>query len=300
MVMAQKKINKRGLTSFFTLFGFLIMSITGLILYIVPAGRIAYWVNWELIDLTKTDWGNIHIISSIFFIVAGAFHIYFNWRILIHYFKDKVTQGIKLKKELLITSIISIVIVVGSLFQIPPISYLLDLNEYIKDSWIMSDEYEPPFGHAELLSLTTFTKKMDIDLGKALNELESNGVKIDSVEATLEDIAKDNRISPMDLYMIIKKYEIPDESTGSKIYTPELVEVEFAGTNIGNKSLKSICSKINVEVSVALDKLKKNGIESESDETLKKAAEKINVNPIEILKILLVENYQIGPTQKNQ
>ena len=33
--------NKRGLTSLLTLGGFLVMSVTGLLLYIVPQGRIA-------------------------------------------------------------------------------------------------------------------------------------------------------------------------------------------------------------------------------------------------------------------
>ena len=89
-MMAGSKIHKRGLTSFFTLFGFLIMSITGLVLYVVPQGRIAYWVTWKFLGMTKTEWGNIHIISSILFILAGAFHIYFNWSILINYFKKKI------------------------------------------------------------------------------------------------------------------------------------------------------------------------------------------------------------------
>jgi hypothetical protein len=70
--MTSRKIHTRGLTSFFTLFGFIIMSITGLVLYIEPAGRVAYWITWQFAGLTKTDWGNIHILSSLLFIVAGA------------------------------------------------------------------------------------------------------------------------------------------------------------------------------------------------------------------------------------
>jgi hypothetical protein len=54
--MAGSKINKRGLASFLTLFGFLIMALTGLILYIMPAGRVAYWIHWEMIGLSKTGW----------------------------------------------------------------------------------------------------------------------------------------------------------------------------------------------------------------------------------------------------
>ena len=291
--MKRKAIHKRGLTSFFTLFGFLIMSITGLVLYIVPQGRIAYWVNWKLIDLTKTDWGNIHILSSIFFIVAGAFHIYFNWKPLMNYFKDKISKGVRLKWELAISLAVAIIIVISSLYNIPPLKYLIDLNEYIKDAWITSEEYEPPFGHAELLSLQSFSKKMKIDLEKAVNELQSKGIKIESVENSLEDISQDNGISPMGIYMIIKKFEVHDESSEIRIYTPEIVDVEFSGIGIGNRTLSSICNKANVDISVAEERLLQNGIEIKADEKLKKASEKYNLEPLDILKIILIEDYKI-------
>ena len=112
--MVNKKINKRGLVSFLTLFGFLIMSLTGLVLYVMPAGRVAYWIHWEMIGLSKDGWGNIHILSSILFIVAGAFHIGLNWKPLMNYFKDKVRRGVKLRRELVISSILSLWIVAVS------------------------------------------------------------------------------------------------------------------------------------------------------------------------------------------
>ena len=287
------KIHKRGLTSFFTLFGFLIMSITGLVLYVVPQGRIAYWVTWELLGLTKTEWGNIHIISSILFIVAGAFHIYFNWSILINYFKKKAEAGLRLKKELLISGVVSLIIVVGALYSIPPVSYLLDLNEFIKDSWIVSEDYEPPFGHAEELSLKTFSAKMNIDPGKAIDEFLTNGITFQSAEQSLLEIAEVNRISPMDLYMLIKKLEPSKIVTDSTVYTPEMVEIEFSGTGIGNRSFAGICESFGIDISKASDRLQRNGIEIEPGETLKKVAERHGSEPIELLKTILVENYYI-------
>jgi len=291
--LAGNKIHKRGLTSFFTLFGFLIMSITGLILYIVPQGRIAYWVNWELISLTKTEWGNIHIISSILFIIAGAFHIYFNWNVLLNYFKRKAEAGIRLKKELSIAGIISLIIVVGALYSIPPISYVLDFNEFIKNSWIVSDEYEPPFGHAEELSLKTFSIKMEIDPGKALDELRANGIEFESSEQPLMEIAEENGISSMDIYMLIKKFEPSKEIPESKVYTAEMVELEFSGTGIGNRSFQGICESFNIDTSLVRNRLAQNGIDIKADETLKKAAEKYNTASLELLKVILVEGYEI-------
>ena len=96
--MKDKKWHFRGLTSLFTTVGFLVMAATGLVAYITPQGRIAYWNDWHLLGLSKTQWGNIHIISSILFVIAGSFHIYFNWKALLNYLVDKVKGGLKLKK----------------------------------------------------------------------------------------------------------------------------------------------------------------------------------------------------------
>lgn len=291
----KKAIHTRGLTSFFTLFGFLIMSVTGLILYIVPAGRVAYWVNWEFLGMTKTDWGNIHILSSILFITAGAFHTYFNWTPLMNYFKSRVTRRVKLRRELLIASAVSIWVVVSALFPFPPLSYLLDLNEFIKDSWIVSDEYEPPFGHAELLSLKVFSKKMDIDLEKAVQELTDNGIRFDSPDEILEDIARSNNVSPMDLYLMIKKFEPAPEPEELNSYTPESIEGEFSGTGIGNKSLNAVCEGLGLSPAIALARLETAGISASADQTLKALAETGQTAPLEIMKTIIIDGYQPLP-----
>ncbi|MEZ5357255.1 MAG: DUF4405 domain-containing protein [Candidatus Zixiibacteriota bacterium] len=290
--MANGTINKRGLTSFFALFGFLIMSITGLVLYIVPAGRVAYWTIWELLGLTKTDWGNIHILSSILFIVAGGFHIYFNWKPLMHYIKDKARQGVRLRRELTIASIISVWIIISSIWPFPPLSYLLDFNEWIKTTWVVQDEYEPPFGHAELMSLKTFTMKMDIPLADAVRELKANDIVFNSTNETLEYIAERNKTAPMNLYLMIKKFEPTPEPEKLQSYTPESIEVEFSGTGIGNKTIGAICERLGLDSAVAVSRLQSAGIEPDLQKTMKTAGADAQTEPIEIMKVLLIEGYE--------
>ncbi len=291
--MSDNKIHKRGLTSFFTLFGFIIMSVTGLVLYIVPAGRVAYWTTWEMISLTKTDWGNIHILSSVLFIIAGGFHTYYNWKPLMSYFKDKTRKGVKLQRELIISSVLSIWIVVGAIWPHPPLSYLLDFNEWIKDSWVIEDAYEPPFGHAELLSFKNFTKKMDIDITKASDELKANGIKFESVEETLEDIGKNNDISPMNIYLLIKKFEPVPETEVLETLTPDEVIVKFSGTGFGKKSVAYMCERIGLDTTVALQRLQTAGIDVNFENTMKETAEAHNTEAIDIMKVLLIEGHKI-------
>ncbi|MEA1979626.1 MAG: DUF4405 domain-containing protein [candidate division Zixibacteria bacterium] len=290
--MASKKIHKRGLTSFFTLFGFLIMSVTGLVLYIVPAGRIAYWVNWEIIGMTKTDWGNIHILSSILFIIAGGFHTYFNWKPLMNYFKDRARKSVKLRRELAISSVLSVWIIISAIWLFPPLSYLIDFNEWVKDSWVVQDEYEPPFGHAELLSLKIFTKKMEIDIGEATQELKANGLVFESAEETLEDISKNNNTSPMNIYLLIKKFEPAPEPEKLDTYTPESIEIEFSGTGYGNKTIGSICEQLGLDTSLAITRLTMANIPHNLNQTMKATAETTEIKTIEIMKILLIDGYK--------
>jgi hypothetical protein len=291
------KINKRGLVSFLTLFGFLIMSATGLILYVMPEGRVAYWIHWKMAGLSKTGWGNIHILSSVLFIVAGAFHIGLNWKPLMNYFRDKVRAGLRLRRELAISSVLAVWIIASSIWPFPPLAYLLDFNAWLKAAWVTADDYEPPFGHAELMPLKVFCKKMDIDPAAAAGELRSRGIRFESDRETLEAIGVANDISPMNLYLLIKKFEPVPAPEKLEAFTPESVEVEFSGTGVGNKSLRFICERTALDPGVAKARLAAAGIPADMDRTVKSLAESVQAQPIEILKVLLVEGYRIRNTQ---
>ncbi|MBN2297594.1 MAG: DUF4405 domain-containing protein [Deltaproteobacteria bacterium] len=239
--MNKKVFNKRAFISVLTFAGFLIMGITGIILFITPAGRIAYWTNWTFAGLTKTQWGNIHIVSSLLFLIAGILHTWMNWKPLMGYIRNKVKRGIRFSWELGITLCILLFIIVGAVLEIPPFGSFLGFNEFVKESWIASESHEPPFGHAEMLSLKGFAKKMDIDPKGAVEALQSKGVRIVSVDDSLEKIAHENKTSPMELYLMIRHLEKPDMAPGSQVYTAEMIEEKFAGSGIGQKTLGQVC-----------------------------------------------------------
>jgi len=119
--MKEKGFSSRSFISLLTLFGFLMMSITGIVLYFTPQGRIAYWTDWKFLGLTKVDWGNIHIISCFLFIVVGSFHLYYNWKPLTNYLSDKASHTFRLRKEMMLSLIIGVFLVVGFLYQWQPL-----------------------------------------------------------------------------------------------------------------------------------------------------------------------------------
>ena len=75
----------RKITSLTALLAFILMLLTSIILYIVPQGRIAYWSDWRLFGLSKTDWGNLHINLGFLFLIAIGLHVYYNWKPLMAY-----------------------------------------------------------------------------------------------------------------------------------------------------------------------------------------------------------------------
>ncbi len=79
----------RRFTSLCITFSFLVMTYTGVMLFIVPQGKIAYWTNWELFGLSKTQYGSLHVTFMVLFLVGMVLHLYLNWKPLMQYLKNK-------------------------------------------------------------------------------------------------------------------------------------------------------------------------------------------------------------------
>ncbi len=203
--MAAKRINSRKLTSLFMVFGFSLMAITGLMLFFVPVGRNARWMEWSLIGLDKADWEHVHLLSSLLFIGAGLFHISNNWKAIISHFKSKIATGLRARRELAIAVVVTLFVLVSGLFELPPLSYVLELNGMAQDVWLTQPEYKPPFGRAERFSLGDFTHMERIDLSVALRKLRTHGIAVSDTSETLRTIAHNNETTPMELYKIIKQ-----------------------------------------------------------------------------------------------
>lgn len=304
----KKFINFRGFVSLLTAFSFLFAFVSGVVLYFTPQGRIAYWINWKFLGLTKTDWTNMHIIFCIVFMITAFFHIYYNWNVLINYIYSKAKKAMNLKKELAIVSLLIVLSFIGSLKPFPPFSLIIDFSDYLKNAWIKSPEYEPPYGHAELLSLEEFSKRRNIELNQAINALKSKNIKISSTKESLSVIAKNNGITPKEVYEILKPLEGTLPTVGEKIsdvkevsktskesktskWTKDEIIREFEGKGLGRKTLKQICDENKVDIQKALSKLKNKGIVASEKDTLRQIAEKNNTSPIEVLiEVLIDEN----------
>lgn len=298
-ILLKRSIHLRGFISLLTALSFLIMTISGVILFITPQGRIAYWLDWTFLGISKTQWGDMHITTSLLFALAGLWHTWLNWRALVSYFQDKVKKTMALKMELVAATVITVFCTVGGIYKTPPLSYILDLNDFIKGSWVKTAEDEPIISHAELMTLKNFLKKVDIELEPALAELAKNGVKVSGSDQKLLDISRNNGRSPAAIYNMLKPLEgkpadkpvaaPPVKASASEAkWTAELVQEKFEGKGVGRRTLADICQEFGLDQEKIKTKLAGRKISMVSGDTLKKVADEKGELPIEILKVILV------------
>ncbi len=269
--MSGRVFHFRAFFSFLTLFGFISAVLTGVVLFMTPEGRIAYWTGWTFLGLSKDTWGCVHIVSSLLFLLAGVFHTVYNGRVLVGYIKKKGAKGLRMKRELAAASALLLLALAGGILELPPVDRLMVFNERLKDSWIGSPEHEPPFGHAEQVSLLVLTRRQGIDLDQALKELDTNNIRVEDPGDSLEDIAAKNGIDPIDIYRVIKPLETGQrqKKSGRSVFMPGAVERRYAESGIGGKILDELCLETGTELEAARQRLSSRGIAMEDDETVR-------------------------------
>ncbi len=267
----------RRITSLTSSVAFLLMLLTSIILYIVPQGRVAYWADWRLWGLSKTDWGNIHINLGLLFLIALSLHIYYNWKPLISYLKNKAKEIKVFTPDFNIAFLIVVVFIAGTYFLLPPFSWVMTLNDHLKDSG--AEKYgEPPYGHAELSSLKTFTKKLNLDLAKSLELLAKAGYSVENGETTLEAVGRRYNIPPQQIYHTIKPAAIiAAQQSGDNNALPE-----SAPPGTGKLTLADFCTQFNLNMKQVVRELKKQGIDASEELTLKKIATQNKTSPTDL------------------
>lgn len=268
----------RRITSLTASLSFVLMVLTSVVLYIVPQGRVAYWADWHLWGLTKTDWGNIHINLGLLFLISLFLHIYYNWKPLISYLKNKAKQVKVFTPEFNLALAITIAAAVGTYVMAPPFSWVMSLNEHFKDSG--AETYgEPPYGHAELSSLKTFANKMNLDLEQSMKLLNQAGYGVTDSAVTLKTISEQNDIPPQQVYETIKAAAAVDTAAVSENDTT-LPSSPKPGT--GRLTLADFCAQYGLNNKWIVRELKKQEINASEALTLKDIAEQNSLSAIDL------------------
>jgi hypothetical protein len=133
---------------------------------------------------------------------------------------------------------------------------------------------------------------MGLDLEQGVAALQREGFSFNGPQDSLEKVARANNVTPMDVYAVIRQYEKQPEPAPASGMTVEDVEARYAGTGLGRKTLAEVCKSVQIGISNCMERLSVKGFNVATDEKLKQAAERYEINPIDVLKMLLVTDYK--------
>ena len=124
----------RQLLSLLLLYLFIFICLTGIVLYIVPPTRVAFDLQWLLFGLEKGDYIRLHTMFSLAFLLLALVHVYYNRHVLLQALRLRSTAG-KWKIEPLAALLISLLLFVLVLLDLPPVPQIMDFGQQYKDSW---------------------------------------------------------------------------------------------------------------------------------------------------------------------
>ena len=264
----------RAMTSVFITAAFLMLTISGAVLFLAPPGRIANWSGWSMLGLTKYEWICLHVCFAALFVLAAFVHLWFNLRPLIGYFKSHLTRRIGFRWEWAAALALALAVFAGTLAGVPPFSTFLVFQESLKRSW-EDPQQNAPIPHAELLTLRELAEKAGVPLETALRRLESAQVRGAGGEVVVSELAGKNRTTGQQIYTIISQPEPGGKGTKGQ------------GMGFGQMTLKQFCDSRQIDLHEAQTRLEKKGIRAAPNLTLRDIAAQNNLaSPREVMDII--------------
>lgn len=208
----------------------------------------------------------------VLFLIATIFHVYYNWKPMTNYMKNKAKELIVFTKDMLVAIVLFLVFLIGTIYEVSPFSNFLSFGEEIKDSW--EKEYgTAPYSHAELSSLKSFSSKLGFDLQQVHKVLKSNNI-VYQEEQSLAQIAKINKVSPKFIFDLLKLHF---EKEGKKI---------IPLTGLGKKSVNDVAMTLGISTKEFISKLKTLGIKANPDDKFRDVTEQNDLSPMDVMEQL--------------
>jgi hypothetical protein len=201
----RRRFSTRGFASLLLTLSLLVMSLSGVMLYVTPRGRVAHWTDWTLLGLGKDQWGAVHINNSILFVLVASLHLFLNWSMLFGYLKKKAIAGLHMKRELALATAIALVFVAGTISGFPPFSSTVALNDEIKDYWEQRAA-RAPVPHAEELTLEEFAGQVNLPVDDLTEALHKEGFNAADIHLTVGELGRQKGVAPSAVFAAVRKH----------------------------------------------------------------------------------------------
>jgi hypothetical protein len=134
------RFNRRAFVSSLTAIAFAAMTVSGVVIFAVPSGRVARAIEWSFLGLARDDWIAVHIGFAVLFVVAGAVHLAFNWRAMRHHVAARLAEHVRVRPEPILALLLAALVLAAAVERWPPFDYVFSVHKALKTG----DESGPP------------------------------------------------------------------------------------------------------------------------------------------------------------
>lgn len=196
-----KRFSLRKYISIALALSFLIVVISGLVLYIAPPGSIARWQAWRLLFLSRAEWETQHTIFSYALLVFVIIHLFtLNWKIFVSYLVNGMYERLKGRKEAIVALATVVFLFSMTFFRVPPVISVMDAGNAISDTWEKRNGSPPETGLEELSVGVISVEYLGLDTGELSEILKSNGINSSGPGQSLSELASINNTTPSRLF----------------------------------------------------------------------------------------------------
>lgn len=267
----------RAFTTLITALAFLVLAFSGAILYSAPRGRVANWTGWSVLGLEKEQWSEVHILSALLVLVAIGFHLYFNWKPLCSYLKSKSTQlGMRLR-ELAAACAVTLIVVAGTIWGIPPFGTVVEIHERIQDAWepAAGEVGRAPSTIVQELSVREFTQRMGLSPEQMRKALAAEGIDLTDPETPIDELARQHGTSLQRIY----EAATPHTAATARPRDEEADARETREGRFGQLTLGELCRQEGIDLEGAVRVLEDRGVEATGQSRIRDLADQINTTP---------------------
>lgn len=282
------------------LLSFVVLSLSGLLMFVSPQGRVAYWSRWTLVGLTKEQLTSIHTTVMVLFLAAAIWHVVLNWRAILGYLRNRSKQVRVLTPEFGVALALTSLFVVGPLADVAPFRQYLDAGESLKSAW-EAESGSPPWGHAEESTLARFCQRMEdlersdnqrliaIDCDAAVQALRDEGLAVQSTDQRIVDIAEANGTTPQDISAIVlgtARPLTPEEAAARIQATGAEARFQRPLSRLGQLTLASYAEQYGHDLAEIQAILEAAGYQVDPEARLRDEAARLGTDPEGIFEVL--------------
>jgi len=285
------------------LLSFLVLSLSGLLMFVSPQGRVAYWSRWTLVGLTKEQLTAIHTTVMVLFLAAAIWHVVLNWKAILGYLRNRSKQIRVLTPEFGVALALTSLFVAGPLADVAPFRQYLNAGESLKSAW-EAESGSPPWGHAEESTLARFCQRMEdlersdnqrliaLDCDAAVQALRDQGLAVESTEQRIVDIAEANGTTPQAVSTIVMGVAQPmtPEEAAARIQAAAATGTEARfkrpSSRLGQLTLASYAEQYGYDLAEIRSILAAAGYELDPEARLRDEASRLGTDPEGIFEVL--------------